>query len=334
MYSMDCTGFFYRSGKLGHNMFTFMISVDTELLRLIAKDYEVSIRKGAHQGRFARRHNQKPFAAVCPFANSTVASAPFMQIYIAEESRRQPQFRSPTAFTARERSRPKPSLLTFGQYKSVSMSSESFNFGPRGYRSCYVGECINGCYTIILLLGHGTYSTVYLCWDQSTRDHRLVALKISRCAKHFYDAGRKESAALKRLSKKTNAVVQYLNSFDIAGEHGLPHHAVVTEVLGNTLYDDMVRRSEPYQLNTVIVVIAKILEALEAMRLSNEYHYDLKPENILLGCSQKKLCERALNFLNLFNARRAVPEDEAPLNFKNLNLENRKSLKETLVKDK
>jgi serine/threonine protein kinase len=158
---------------------------------------------------------------------------------------------------------------------------------------CRVGDEIcpdnsSEVYTIIDLLGTGTFGQVFRCQRRCSGDH--VALKIVK-SKLAY---RKQSLLEIKIVKTLNAcfppdqphphIVRMLEHFEYFG-----HNCIVFELLDFSLFDLLTQnqyRGLPIYL--VQRLTKQILLALAVLQDCNIIHCDLKPENILM-CSSNQL---------------------------------------------
>lgn len=113
-----------------------------------------------------------------------------------------------------------------------------------GYHPVKIGDLFNNKYHVIRKLGWGHFSTVWLCWDMSTK--RFVALKVVKSAQHYTETALDEIKLLKCVRESDEndhfreRTVQLLDDFKISGVNGT-HVCMVFEVLGNNLLKLIIR---------------------------------------------------------------------------------------------
>lgn len=159
-----------------------------------------------------------------------------------------------------------------------------------GYHPVKVGDMYNTRYHVIRKLGWGHFSTVWLCWDMTTR--RFVALKVVKSADHYTDTAVDEIKLLKCVREGDpedpfrEKSVQLLDDFKIHGVHGT-HVVMVFEVLGHHLLKWIIKSD--YRGLPVPCVKSIVRQTLEGLKYMHEVckiiHTDIKPENILLCVS-------------------------------------------------
>ncbi|KAK0399134.1 hypothetical protein QR680_002916 [Steinernema hermaphroditum] len=204
----------------------------------------------------------------------------------------------------------------------------SGHYDQDGFRPTYVGETLKKRYVLLMTIGNGSYGCVYLSWDLKGTKHKFVVVKISRCSEVFYRVTKKESKRLAKISRETNRVAKYLDSFDVKGYRpDRLHHCLVTEALGLSLFEKLTKRKKPFELHTVIDIGIEIIRTLRDLHKNGMYHYDLKPENIVLGVKKSELCTNVLRFLGKMRKRERLDRNEIPWNYKVLEVEERERWK-------
>lgn len=149
-------------------------------------------------------------------------------------------------------------------------------------------------YSVISLLGKGTFGQVLNCIDQETG--RNVAIKISKSLRVYYNCSRIEVQVLEKLKQlNQNYFVQMYSSFIFK-----QHHCIVLELLGRNLYEMLkIRNFCGFNHYTIKNISRQVLEALIEMSKIGVVHCDLKPENILvedLSCMKIKLIDFGSSF--------------------------------------
>lgn len=151
-----------------------------------------------------------------------------------------------------------------------------------GYFPAWIGIPLvkPGRYVIVRKLGYGQHSSVWLARDREYvsslhwlwpfahvtyyRLQRFVAIKIMTCeATQALDSGRSDEigmlktiAATDRSHDGSRHVMQYYDTFDQVGPHGM-HRCIVTEVLGISL--DYLRRETPEDTRLSARVVKPII---------------------------------------------------------------------------
>ena len=142
--------------------------------------------------------------------------------------------------------------------------------------------CDNDVYTILDLLGTGTFGQVFKCQKDGTKQQ--VAIKIIKNQTAYYNQGLLEIKIARLLN----------NTFDPNDEHHLVrlidyfefknHICVVFELLSMSLLDILTQNQfRGLPLSVVQRFTRQILSALVVMEEAKIIHCDLKPENILLA---------------------------------------------------
>ncbi|KAI8064232.1 kinase-like domain-containing protein [Gongronella butleri] len=157
-----------------------------------------------------------------------------------------------------------------------------------GYHPVRLGDLLHdGRYKILLKLGWGHFSTVWLAHDHKENMH--VAVKIVKSARRFTQGAREEIALLEKI-RMANAdaagyvhVAQLLDHFEHQGPHG-KHVCMVFEALGESLLS-LIKRFDYQGVPARIVkqIAAQILLGLDYLhRECGIIHTDIKPENVLV----------------------------------------------------
>ncbi|KAJ5069062.1 dual specificity tyrosine-phosphorylation-regulated kinase 1a [Anaeramoeba ignava] len=153
---------------------------------------------------------------------------------------------------------------------------ENYNYIVR------LGELIADRYEVISFLGRGSFGKVVKAIDRT--NNQLVAIKIIKSKRAFYNQGLLEKEILEKLSnfdpKDEHHTVRLLDSFVYHN-----HLCLIFELLSVNIYELL--RNTKFQgvsLNLVAKFSIQILDALQYLDHKNIkiVHCDLKPENILL----------------------------------------------------
>mmetsp|Transcript_24520 Transcript_24520/g.36071 ORF Transcript_24520/g.36071 Transcript_24520/m.36071 type:complete len:1122 (-) Transcript_24520:233-3598(-) len=136
-------------------------------------------------------------------------------------------------------------------------------------------------YTVLDLLGTGTFGQVFRCQMSTTGD--IVAVKVVKGKTAYRNQGLLEVKIAKQLNTEgdpddSKHIVRILDSFEYCG-----HVCIVFELLGSSLLDILTQNQfRGLPLNAVQKFARQILAALVVLEDSKIIHCDLKPENILL----------------------------------------------------
>jgi serine/threonine protein kinase len=156
------------------------------------------------------------------------------------------------------------------------------------------GTVIADRYRILREVGMGTFGRVVECLDLKKHhnrgrgrdrdfiDNSVVALKIVRNVKRYYDSALIEADIVEDVNRRGGRGVSHCaRMFDAFSFSG--HYCMVFESLGPSLYDFLKRQNyQPFPLMCVRDFAKQLLETLEFLHSFRLIHTDLKPENILL----------------------------------------------------
>jgi len=116
----------------------------------------------------------------------------------------------------------------------------------------------------------------------SEKDKHVVAIKIVRSIKRYYDSAKIEADIIEDVNRRgqrgvTHCAILY-DTFSFQG-----HYCMVLEALGPSLYDFLKgQKYHPFPIHCVRDFAQQLLETLEFLHSFRLIHTDLKPENILL----------------------------------------------------
>ena len=144
-----------------------------------------------------------------------------------------------------------------------------------GYHPVAIGDHLDGRYQVVHKLGHGSYSTVWLAWDDRTFCN--VAIKIA-CADHERP---RESVILSVLHEHVGgeddnlrvgraSIAGMLGQFEIAGPNGA-HHCLVAPAARFSM-DDIREPGEEHPLSTVRAVVAQVTQAVAFLHSKGVVH--------------------------------------------------------------
>ncbi|KAL1959467.1 hypothetical protein VTO42DRAFT_1912 [Malbranchea cinnamomea] len=137
-----------------------------------------------------------------------------------------------------------------------------------------------GRYTIIKLLGQGTFGKVVEAYDRQKKTR--CAVKIIRSVQKYRDASRIELRVLSTLAlnDKTNRnkCIHLRDSFDFRN-----HICIVTDLLGPSVFDFLKANGfVPFPSSQIQSFARQLFTSVAFLHDVNLIHTDLKPENILL----------------------------------------------------
>uniref|UniRef100_A0A914CUL5 non-specific serine/threonine protein kinase n=1 Tax=Acrobeloides nanus TaxID=290746 RepID=A0A914CUL5_9BILA len=182
-----------------------------------------------------------------------------------------------------------------GESPSADSGSQALDINREEFKQEEIlGNVFNNRYYVIRKLGWGHFSTVWLCWDTTSK--RFVALKIVKSGNHYTEAALDEIKLLHavRDSDKDDPmrgrVVQLLDEFHVVGVNGT-HVCMVFEVLGCNLLKLIIRSQyEGLPLELVQKIIKQVLEGLHYLHDKCQIiHTDIKPENVLITMSHDEI---------------------------------------------
>ncbi|CAD5124939.1 DgyrCDS13183 [Dimorphilus gyrociliatus] len=156
-----------------------------------------------------------------------------------------------------------------------------------GYHPVKLGDLFQQRYHVVRKLGWGHFSTVWLCWDLTSR--RFVALKVVKSAQHYTETAMDEIKLLKCVRDTDpsdpyrDRTVQLLDDFKVSGVNGT-HVCMVFEVLGHNLLKLIVKSQyRGIPLPNVKKIIGQVLQSLHYLHEKCRIiHTDIKPENVLI----------------------------------------------------
>eukprot|EP00596_Hydrurales_sp_CCMP1899_P009653 CAMPEP_0119038234 /NCGR_PEP_ID=MMETSP1177-20130426/7001_1 /TAXON_ID=2985 /ORGANISM="Ochromonas sp, Strain CCMP1899" /LENGTH=1235 /DNA_ID=CAMNT_0007000509 /DNA_START=147 /DNA_END=3854 /DNA_ORIENTATION=+ len=149
---------------------------------------------------------------------------------------------------------------------------------------CHVHDqiiCSDITYTILDLLGTGTFGQVFRCQKDSTKE--VVAIKIIKNKAAYHSQGLLEIKIARLLNntfdpKNERHIVRLLDSFEFNN-----HICLVFELLSVSLLDILTQNQfRGLPLSVVQRFTRQIIAAMATLEDANIIHCDLKPENILL----------------------------------------------------
>jgi dual specificity protein kinase YAK1 len=147
--------------------------------------------------------------------------------------------------------------------------------------------CNDDVYTILDLLGTGTFGQVFRCQKNGTTE--VFAVKVIKNKQAYHAQGLLEIKIAKLLNKNYDAtaqnyVVRYFDSFEFKG-----HVCIIFELLSISLLDILTQNQfRGLPLTVVQRFTIQIMHAMVQLQDANIIHCDLKPENILLTPPQQR----------------------------------------------
>ncbi|ORX46764.1 kinase-like protein [Hesseltinella vesiculosa] len=163
-----------------------------------------------------------------------------------------------------------------------------YDYKPGGYHPVHIGDVLHdNRYKILLKLGWGHFSTVWLAYDAKTEAH--VAVKIVKSSRRFSQGAQEEISLLDKICQSNpdapgyQHVAQLLDHFEHEGVNGT-HVCMVFEALGESLLS-LIKRFDYKGVPAPIVkkIASQILLGLDYLhRECGIIHTDIKPENVLV----------------------------------------------------
>lgn len=147
-------------------------------------------------------------------------------------------------------------------------------------------ECGHLSYTILDLLGTGTFGQVFKCKDNTTDE--VIAMKVVKGKPAYKKQGLLEAKIAEMLNRVGNEtqnehIVQLRSSFEYKG-----HVCILFELLDISLLEFLQQHQyRGLPINVVRTLTSQLLISLHLLQETNVIHCDLKPENILLSQTQK-----------------------------------------------
>lgn len=133
------------------------------------------------------------------------------------------------------------------------------------------------------LLGEGSFGKVYLGKVNDTND--IVAIK-SEDPTHNYLC--KEGNICKFLTVDQKELPIGFCKYYWYGEESDKHKYLVSEALGKSIQDLLVKCGGSFSLKTVLMIAFQILNRIEYLHKNHYIHRDIKPSNFLVGIGNKK----------------------------------------------
>jgi len=149
------------------------------------------------------------------------------------------------------------------------------------------GSVIAGRFSMVKLVGKGSFSAFYKCTDQGSVNHPLVGVKIVKNDKDCFDTGCAEIRVLSLIRQRNGGEHHLLRMFGFM--YWREHIIIVTELLQESLYkcyrsfgtDDA--RLRFFSKRTIAALSYQMLDALAFLHNFGVAHCDVKAENICLS---------------------------------------------------
>jgi serine/threonine protein kinase len=173
-------------------------------------------------------------------------------------------------------------------------------YGQGGYLQAAPGDVLNDRYELIVKLGWGEFSTVWLAHDRkATNLHRtFLAVKIAKCRSDVVRGTKYECYLLAYIRKRVSReapVACLVDCFETHGRHG-DHICMSMPLLGSNMLCVIEqfkakgrRRRADREIGLVKEITASVLKALAHLESGNILHTDLKPENVLVSSPDAKV---------------------------------------------
>ncbi|KAM0415651.1 hypothetical protein ACHAPT_013401 [Fusarium lateritium] len=170
-------------------------------------------------------------------------------------------------------------LFAYGGFRDDVEPLE--NYHVDGYHPVELGDCLgaSGQYHVLHRLGHGGFSTVWLCRD--TQHGRYVAVKIMMAE---VESDEVQEPALSQLDQDmpgAEFIVTLLDHFVLAGPNGT-HQCLVLPLLGPRVSPGLWRRMKQDPEVMLPRLARQATQALSFLHKHQVCHGDFRPANILL----------------------------------------------------
>lgn len=181
----------------------------------------------------------------------------------------------------------------------------------QGHYQYQIGELFAGRYTILKLLGQGTYAKVLQAWDN--RQNEYCAVKIIKGIPKYREASKIELRVFTLLNRQdpTNQYkcVQMRGCFDYRN-----HVCIVTDLHDMSIYDFLKSNSfMPFPGYQVVSFARQLLKSIAYVHSLGLVHTDLKPENMLLKSSSSSQGKHKRPRSRTYETRRELVNTEITL---------------------
>ncbi|KAH9988770.1 kinase-like domain-containing protein [Xylariaceae sp. FL0662B] len=157
---------------------------------------------------------------------------------------------------------------------------------PGGYHPILIGDRLNDRYQIVHKLGHGTFSTAWLSWEEKSSTY--VAIKIGVAdAEHHNESHIRGLLMAADSDPKTcpgkACIPNLLDDFNVQGPNGT-HRCLVTTPTRMSLYHARkFSLKELFRPPVARAIAAQLVQAVDFLHSRGVVHSDLHEGNILLG---------------------------------------------------
>lgn len=187
-------------------------------------------------------------------------------------------------------------------------------------------------YTILDLLGTGTFGQVFRCQKNDTKE--ICAVKVIKNKTAYHTQGILEIKIAKLLNKDFDPnnekhIVRLIEYFEFKG-----HICIVFELLSISLLDILTQNQfRGLPLSVVQRFTKQIISALVVLQDANIVHCDLKPENILLCNNMKQKSNNNNNNKDELNSEDSTnsTSNEVDININALSINNVECSNNTLA---
>ena len=180
---------------------------------------------------------------------------------------------------------PKPSYLFIEDVEELE------KYCPGGFHPITIGDHLHGRYWIVHKLGFGSYSTVWLAWDESANRYVAIKIAIAGGPGSDFDDSQESTiiAGIRQLESKgcmrefpmKSIIFPPLDEFFHTGPNG-KHRCLVTRPAKMTIADAKEAGSGLFQLPVARVIAAQIILAVSFLHSHGIVHAGIRKEPVII----------------------------------------------------